>query len=152
MCITVARTQRWHLRVSRRWPPGLPLMHRDYGPTSVARRRNMKTLIATVALATALVAPIFTQAATAAPNDVIVGGKSIGQDPDATVRLPMRRDAGREAFAYCFPFKPKRPALASAAFPKARDDDENGSEAICGYGRTGMSGPPHGGSPHHHST
>ena len=45
---------------------------------------------------TALVAPIFTQAATAAPNDVVVGGKSIGQDPDANVRLQMRRDAGSE--------------------------------------------------------
>ena len=33
----------------------------------------MKTLIATVALATVLVAPIFTQAATAAPNDVVRG-------------------------------------------------------------------------------
>jgi len=51
-----------------------------------------------VALATALVAPIFTQAATAAPNDVVVGGKSIGQDPDANVRLQMRRDAGSEGF------------------------------------------------------
>jgi hypothetical protein len=58
----------------------------------------MKTLIATVALATALVAPIFTQAATAAPNDVIVGGKSIGQDPDSNVRLQMRRDYGSEGF------------------------------------------------------
>ena len=57
----------------------------------------MKTLIATVALATAL-APIFTQAAIAAPNDVVVGGKSIGQDPDAHVRLQMRRDAGSEGF------------------------------------------------------
>jgi hypothetical protein len=56
----------------------------------------MKTLIATVALATALVAPIFTQAATAAPNEVVVGGKSIGQDPDANVRLQIRRDAGSE--------------------------------------------------------
>jgi hypothetical protein len=56
----------------------------------------MKTLIATVALATALVGPIFTQAATAAPNDVVVGGKSIGQDPDANVRLQMRRDFGSE--------------------------------------------------------
>jgi hypothetical protein len=43
-----------------------------------------------------LVAPIFPQAATAAPNDVVVGGKSIGQDPDANVRLQMRRDAGSE--------------------------------------------------------
>jgi hypothetical protein len=63
------------------------------------RRRNMKTLIAAVALATAFVAPIFTQAATAqSPNEVIVGGKSIGQDPDANVRLQMRRDAGSEGF------------------------------------------------------
>jgi hypothetical protein len=58
----------------------------------------MKTLIAAVALATTLVAPVFTQAALAGPNDVIVGGKSIGQDPDANVRLQLRRDAGSEGF------------------------------------------------------
>ena len=58
----------------------------------------MKTLIATVALATVLVAPILTQAATAASNDVTVGGKNIGQDPDANVRLQMRRDFGSEGF------------------------------------------------------
>ena len=40
--------------------------------------------------------PIFTQALTAGPNDVVVGGKSIGQAPDANVRLQMRRDAGSE--------------------------------------------------------
>jgi hypothetical protein len=49
-----------------------------------------------MALATVLVAPIFTQAATAASNEVTVGGKSIGQDPDANVRLQMRRDFGSE--------------------------------------------------------
>ena len=58
----------------------------------------MKTLIATVSLATARVAPIFTHAASAASSDVVVGGKSIGQDPDANVRLQMRRDAGSEGF------------------------------------------------------
>jgi len=58
----------------------------------------MKTLIATVPLATAIAAPVFTQAATAAPNDVVVGGKRIGQDPDANVRLQMRRDFGSEGF------------------------------------------------------
>ena len=58
----------------------------------------MKTLIAAVALATTLVAPVFMQAAIAGPNDVIVGGKSIGQDPDANVRLQLRRDAGSEGF------------------------------------------------------
>lgn len=39
---------------------------------------------------------------------------------------------------------PKRPAFASAAFSRARDDDENGSEAICGYVRTGMRARPDG--------
>ena len=59
----------------------------------------MKTLIATVALATALVAPIFTQAAIAAPNDVDRGRQEhLGQDPDANVRLQMRRDSGSEGF------------------------------------------------------
>jgi hypothetical protein len=59
----------------------------------------MKTLIAAVALATALVAPAFTPPATAAsPNEVIVGGRSIGQDPDENVRLQLRRDAGSENY------------------------------------------------------
>src|SRR3954447_22195807 len=40
----------------------------------------------------------------------------------------------------------KRPTLASAAFSRARDDDENGSEAICGYVRTGMRARPDGGA------
>lgn len=39
---------------------------------------------------------------------------------------------------------PKRPAFAAAAFSRARDDDENGSEAICGYVRTGMRARPDG--------
>jgi hypothetical protein len=59
---------------------------------------NMKTLMAAVALATALIVPAFTQIAVAAPNEVIVGGKSLGQDPDANVRLQMRRDFGSEGF------------------------------------------------------
>jgi len=94
MRITSARRWRWHFTVNRRWPPGLTLMHPRLTDQHPQRRRN----IATVALATALVAPIFPQAATAAPNDVVVGGKSIGQDPDANVRLQMRRDAGSEGF------------------------------------------------------
>ena len=50
------------------------------------------------ALAIALITgPILTQPAFAeAPNSVIVGGKSIGADPDANVRLQMRRDFGSE--------------------------------------------------------
>ncbi len=59
----------------------------------------MKTFIAAVALATAFVAPAFTHAAMAAsPDDVIVGGKNLGQDPDANVRLQMRRDFGSEGY------------------------------------------------------
>ena len=96
MRITVARTLRWHLTNSRLWPPGLPLMHRDQRINVRSKEMQLKTLIATVALATVLVAPIFTQAATAASNEVTVGGKSIGQDPDANVRLQMRRDFGSE--------------------------------------------------------
>ncbi|MGA7487852.1 MAG: hypothetical protein WBW74_13065 [Xanthobacteraceae bacterium] len=59
----------------------------------------MKISIAAVALATALIAPAFTQVAIAGPPDeVIVGGKSVGQDPDANVRLQLRRDAGSENY------------------------------------------------------
>jgi hypothetical protein len=33
-----------------------------------------------------------------APNNVTVGGKNIGQDPDSNVRLQLRRDYGSEGF------------------------------------------------------
>jgi hypothetical protein len=55
----------------------------------------MKTLIAALALATFIAAPAFTQSAIAA-NEVIMGGKVIGADPDANVRLQLRRDYGSE--------------------------------------------------------
>lgn len=59
----------------------------------------MKTLIAAFALATALVAaPAFVQTAAAGPDQVFMGGKNIGQDPDANVRLQLRRDAGSENY------------------------------------------------------
>jgi hypothetical protein len=60
----------------------------------------MKTLITAVAVAiTFIAAPAITQSALAEPpNDVMVGGKNIGQDPDANVRLQLRRDAGSEGF------------------------------------------------------
>jgi hypothetical protein len=51
-----------------------------------------------VALATALIVPVLTQVAVAGPNEVIVGGKSLGQDPDSNVRLQMRRDFGSEGY------------------------------------------------------
>ena len=57
----------------------------------------MKTLIAALALAALITAPTFTQSAIAA-EEVVVGGKSIGADPDANVRLQIRRDAGSENY------------------------------------------------------
>jgi hypothetical protein len=63
---------------------------------------HMKTLIAgsVAALALALIAgPVLTQPAFAeAPDSVILGGKNVGADPDANVRLQMRRDFGSEGF------------------------------------------------------
>jgi hypothetical protein len=58
----------------------------------------MKTFITALALAiTFIAAPSITQSAIAASsNDVIVGGKNIGTDPDANVRYQMRRDVGSE--------------------------------------------------------
>ena len=60
----------------------------------------MKTLITAVALAITFIAtPAITQSALAeSPDDVIVGGKNIGQDPDSNVRLQLRRDYGSEGF------------------------------------------------------
>jgi hypothetical protein len=56
----------------------------------------MSWLALTIALITG---PVLTQPAFAeAPDSVIVGGKSIGADPDANVRLQMRRDFGSEGF------------------------------------------------------
>jgi hypothetical protein len=60
----------------------------------------MNTLISALALTTFLIAgPAFAQSTTVpSPNDVTVGGKSIGQDPDANIRLQLRRDFGSEGF------------------------------------------------------
>jgi len=58
----------------------------------------MKTLIAALFLAgTLIAAPAFARLAFA-DNEVIVGGKVIGADPDANVRLQLRRDYGSEGF------------------------------------------------------
>jgi hypothetical protein len=57
----------------------------------------MKSLIAALTLAAAIAAPAFTGAALAA-NEVTVGGQNIGADPDANVRLQLRRDAGSEGY------------------------------------------------------
>jgi hypothetical protein len=81
-------------------PVGLPLM--QYLRTVVLNleMQKVKTLIAALALAASLIIiPAFIQSAGAASlNEVIVGGKSIGQDPDANVRLQLRRDSGSENF------------------------------------------------------
>lgn len=54
--------------------------------------------VASLAIAL-IVGPVFTQSAFAeAPDSVIVGGKNVGADPDANVRLQMRRDFGSEGF------------------------------------------------------
>ena len=60
----------------------------------------MRPLITAVALAITFIAvPAITPSALAAsPNDVMVGGKNIGQDPDSNVRLQLRRDYGSEGF------------------------------------------------------
>jgi hypothetical protein len=58
----------------------------------------MKTLIAAAALAAIVIAPAFTRPAAAGPNDVFIGGKNIGQDPDANVRLQLRRDFNSENY------------------------------------------------------
>ena len=43
--------------------------------------------------------PTLTRSAIAGPtDDVIVGGKFIGTDPDENVRLQLRRDAGSENY------------------------------------------------------
>jgi hypothetical protein len=63
---------------------------------------KMKMIITgtVTALAIALITgPVLTQPAFAeAPDSVIVGGKSVGADPDANVRLQIRRDFGSEGF------------------------------------------------------
>jgi hypothetical protein len=71
-----------------------------HGPVRDMEDGNMKTLItAGVAALTIALVSVFTQPAFAeAPNSVIVGGQNIGADPDANVRLQMRRDFGSEGF------------------------------------------------------
>jgi hypothetical protein len=63
---------------------------------------NMRMFItgSVAALTIALITgPVLTQPAFAeAPDSVIVGGKNVGADPDANVRLQMRRDFGSEGF------------------------------------------------------
>jgi hypothetical protein len=54
----------------------------------------MKILVVLLTLTSAFAAtPTFAQTS----NDVMVGGQSIGKDPDANVRLQMRRDFGSES-------------------------------------------------------
>jgi fructose-specific component phosphotransferase system IIB-like protein len=59
------------------------------------RKITMKNLI-TAAVLTAFISIPATAAFAQSANMVIVGGHVIGQDPDANVRLQLRRDAGSE--------------------------------------------------------
>jgi hypothetical protein len=59
----------------------------------------MKTLITALALAALVAATAFTPSAVAqSSNDVIMGGKYVGSDPDPNIRLQLRRDVGSEGF------------------------------------------------------
>ena len=59
----------------------------------------MKTLVSALTLAAIIAAPALTTPAFAGnPNEVIVGGKVIGADPDPNVRLQLRRDYGSEGY------------------------------------------------------
>jgi hypothetical protein len=60
------------------------------------RRRHMKALATSLLIATTLATPVFAQSTPPWSDTVIVDGKYIGQDPDANVRLMLRRDAGSE--------------------------------------------------------
>jgi hypothetical protein len=51
----------------------------------------MKTLATIVALATLIVSPAFAQSP-ASSNAVTIGGKYVGQDPDAAIRFELKRD------------------------------------------------------------
>jgi hypothetical protein len=52
----------------------------------------MKTLTTILALATFVAAPAFAQAPYASTNTVTLGGKYVGQDPDAAIRNQLIRD------------------------------------------------------------
>jgi hypothetical protein len=53
----------------------------------------MKTLATLVAFATFIAAPAFAQVPPKASDVVTFGGKYVGQDPDASIRLQLRRDS-----------------------------------------------------------
>ena len=52
----------------------------------------MKSLTILVALGTFVTAPAFAQPPSKPSNAVIVGGRYVGQDPDAAIRSELRRD------------------------------------------------------------
>ena len=52
----------------------------------------MKTLATLVAFATFIAAPAFAQAPPKSSDVVTFGGKYVGQDPDAAIRLQLKRD------------------------------------------------------------
>ena len=56
----------------------------------------MKTLVTIVALATLIASPAFAQTPPKS-NSVTVGGKYVGQDPDAGIRSQLMRDYSTHA-------------------------------------------------------
>jgi hypothetical protein len=59
----------------------------------------MKTLLAALALATLIAAPALTPSASAAsPNDVVVGGRVVGSDPDPNIRFQLLRDNAYQGY------------------------------------------------------
>jgi hypothetical protein len=58
----------------------------------------MKKLITALALTALLAAPTLTTATVASAEEVWTGGKRIGADPDANVRMQLLKDFGSEGY------------------------------------------------------
>ena len=57
----------------------------------------MKTFATLLAAATLIASPAFAQSPHAPSNQVVVGGKYVGQDPDAGIRSQLIRDYSTHA-------------------------------------------------------
>jgi hypothetical protein len=57
----------------------------------------MKTIATVLAVATFIASPAFAQSPPTSSDRVIVGGKYVGQDPDAAIRSQLLRDYSTHA-------------------------------------------------------
>ena len=57
----------------------------------------MKTLATVLAVATFIASPAFAQSPQAPSNQVVIGNKYVGQDPDAGIRSQLLRDYSTHA-------------------------------------------------------